>query len=177
MLEPLQTRWRLQRCCCRSRPLPTCARSMSCCAGSASAAAHALWPARSATTDAKQHHIILWSNSDASQNRPGGICQGCQFQLLTDSTLNVQVEGRKKDYDERKGEAYCWGAPHVQAIDALREIFIAALLPDRKLKFFEEQPILAVPSNKEGLRCLLYCYVEDQIKKRSALHFTITCPS
>ncbi|EIE24712.1 hypothetical protein COCSUDRAFT_14147 [Coccomyxa subellipsoidea C-169] len=55
-----------------------------------------------------------------------------------------------------------------QAIDALREIFIAALLPDRKLKFFEEQPIAAVPDNKEGMRRLLYFYVEDQIKRRYA---------
>ncbi|CAL8467747.1 g7285 [Coccomyxa elongata] len=55
-----------------------------------------------------------------------------------------------------------------QAIDALREIFIAALLPDRKLKFFEEQPIAAVPSNKDGMRRLLYFYVEDQIKRRYA---------
>jgi ribosome biogenesis protein MAK21 len=54
----------------------------------------------------------------------------------------------------------------LQAIDALREIFIAALLPDRKLKFFEEQPLSAVPSSKDGLRRLLYYYVEDQIKRR-----------
>ena len=56
---------------------------------------------------------------------------------------------------------------HEQAIDALREIFIVSLLPDRKLKFFQDQPVAAVPSNKEGMRCLLYFYVEDQIKRRS----------
>lgn len=66
----------------------------------------------------------------------------------------------------------------LQAIDALRELFVAALLPDRKLRFFEEQPLAAVPSNKDGQRRLLYYYVEDQIKRRSVLHLqemTFSC--
>ena len=53
-----------------------------------------------------------------------------------------------------------------QAIDALKEIFLVALLPDRKLKFFEQQPLAAVPANKEGSRRLLLWYVEDCLKKR-----------
>ena len=54
----------------------------------------------------------------------------------------------------------------VQAIDALKEIFLVALLPDRKLKFFEQQPLAVVPANKEGSRRLLFWYVEDCLKKR-----------
>lgn len=53
-----------------------------------------------------------------------------------------------------------------QAIDALKEIFLVALLPDRKLKFFEQQPLAAVPTSKEGARRLLFWYVEDCLKKR-----------
>ncbi len=44
-----------------------------------------------------------------------------------------------------------------------------ALLPDRKLVSFEDQPLSAVPSGKEGLRCLLYFHFEDQLKKRYRL--------
>ena len=54
----------------------------------------------------------------------------------------------------------------LQAIDALKEIFLVALLPDRKLRFFEQQPLGAVPDNKEGNRRLLFYYVEDCLKKR-----------
>ena len=53
-----------------------------------------------------------------------------------------------------------------QAIDALKEIFLVALLPDRKLKFFEQQPLASVPATKEGSRHLLLFYVEDCLKKR-----------
>ena len=54
----------------------------------------------------------------------------------------------------------------MQAIDALKEIFLVALLPDHKLKFFEQQPLAMVPANKEGSRRLLFWYVEDCLKKR-----------
>lgn len=54
----------------------------------------------------------------------------------------------------------------LQAIDALKEIFLVALLPDRKLRFFEQQPLAAVPDNKEGHRRLLFFHVEDCLKKR-----------
>ena len=43
-----------------------------------------------------------------------------------------------------------------------------ALLPDRKLVSFEDQPLATVPSGKEGLRRLLYYHFEDQLKKRCA---------
>ena len=56
----------------------------------------------------------------------------------------------------------------MQAIDALREVFTVALLPDRKLVSFEDQPLSAVPSGKDGMRCLLYYHFEDQLKKRYA---------
>ena len=58
---------------------------------------------------------------------------------------------------------------HVQAIDALREIFVVALLPDRKLRFFEEQPLARVPPGREGDRALLQFVVEDAMKRRCAL--------
>ena len=60
----------------------------------------------------------------------------------------------------------------LQAIDALKEIFLVALLPDRKLKFFEQQPLLSVPANKAGTRQLLFFYVEDCLKKRYAQFVT-----
>ena len=56
----------------------------------------------------------------------------------------------------------------MQAVDALREVFTVALLPDRKLVSFEDQPLVAVPSSKDGLRRLLYFHFEDQLKKRFA---------
>lgn len=62
----------------------------------------------------------------------------------------------------------CEWAHGMQAIDALREVFTVALLPDRKLVSFEDQPLSAVPSGKEGLRRLLYFHFEDQLKKRYA---------
>ena len=60
----------------------------------------------------------------------------------------------------------CKCAHGMQAIDALREVFTVALLPDRKLLSFEDQPLSAVPSGKDGLRRLLYFHFEDQLKKR-----------
>jgi ribosome biogenesis protein MAK21 len=56
-------------------------------------------------------------------------------------------------------------------LDALREVFIAALLPDRKLRFFEERPLGAVPArggSKDGARRLLLWHLEDQLKRRRA---------
>lgn len=54
----------------------------------------------------------------------------------------------------------------LQAIDALKVLFTTILLPDRKLLFFEQQPLGALPEGKEGARRLLYYYMEDAIKKR-----------
>ncbi len=53
-----------------------------------------------------------------------------------------------------------------QAVDALREIFIAALLPDRKLRFFEEQPLARVPPGRAGERALMLFLLEDCLKRR-----------
>jgi len=77
----------------------------------------------------------------------------------------------------QKGPHGSRGTNGMQAIDALREIFTVALLPDRKLVSFEDQPLSAVPSGKDGLRCLLYYHFEDQLKKRcdSMLQFTVLC--
>lgn len=58
------------------------------------------------------------------------------------------------------------------AMDALRELFVSILLPsDRKLRFFEQQPLEAVQRRpaKEKDRYLLYWIVEDGIKKRFAI--------
>ena len=41
-----------------------------------------------------------------------------------------------------------------------------ALLPDRKLRFFEEQPLARVPPGREGDRVLLQYVVEDAMKRR-----------
>lgn len=54
----------------------------------------------------------------------------------------------------------------LQAIDALKELFTTILLPDRKLLFFEQQALASLPEGKEGIRRLLYYYMEDAVKKR-----------
>ena len=48
----------------------------------------------------------------------------------------------------------------------MKVLFTTILLPDRKLLFFEQQPLGALPEGKEGARRLLYYYMEDAIKKR-----------
>ena len=58
---------------------------------------------------------------------------------------------------------------HVQAINALKELFCTVLLPDRKLLFFEQQSLGSLPVGKAGRRHMLYFYMEDAIKKRCAL--------
>ena len=55
-----------------------------------------------------------------------------------------------------------------QAIEALREVFLTALLPDRKLRFLSQQPLRALAAGREGDRRLLYWHLEDCIKKRCA---------
>jgi hypothetical protein len=53
------------------------------------------------------------------------------------------------------------------AVDAARELFLAALLPpDRKLRYFEQQPLRALPPGRAGDRALLLMLVEDGVKKR-----------
>ena len=57
----------------------------------------------------------------------------------------------------------------VQAIDALTEVFIVALLPNRKLRAWSEQNLLSGPvTSKDDRRRLLYYHVEDCIKSRWA---------
>lgn len=56
------------------------------------------------------------------------------------------------------------------AMDALKELFTTVLLPDRKLRFFEQQPLDKVEAGREGERRLLYWLVEDGIKKRYATY-------
>lgn len=73
-----------------------------------------------------------------------------------DAMLNMVVK--------RKGGRAVVG----QAIEALREVFLAALLPDRKLRFLSQQPLAALPNSREGERRLLYWHLEDCIKKRYA---------
>lgn len=48
-------------------------------------------------------------------------------------------------------------------IDALKELFVTTLLPDRKLKYFAQQPLQA---QREGDRLLLLWYWEDCLKHR-----------
>ncbi len=54
----------------------------------------------------------------------------------------------------------------ISAMDALKELFMSVLLPDRKLRYFEQQPLGKAEAGKEGERRLLYWLVEDGIKKR-----------
>eukprot|EP00887_Chlorella_sp_A99_P005084 scaffold25.g5084.t1 len=59
------------------------------------------------------------------------------------------------------------------ALDAAKELFLTALLPDRKLRYFEQQPLGALgaggaPLGPEAKRRLLYWLVEDGVKKRYA---------
>ncbi|KAL4421400.1 hypothetical protein ABPG75_010691 [Micractinium tetrahymenae] len=54
------------------------------------------------------------------------------------------------------------------AMDALKELFISVLLPDRKLRFFEQQPLDKLEAGRDGERRLLYWLLEDGLKKRYA---------
>ena len=55
----------------------------------------------------------------------------------------------------------------MQAIDALAEVFIVALLPDRRLLGWEERSLPAEPPvSKDDRRRLLYWHLEDCIKVR-----------
>ncbi|KAH9540177.1 hypothetical protein CY35_15G097300 [Sphagnum magellanicum] len=51
-------------------------------------------------------------------------------------------------------------------MDALKEIFLASLLPDRKLKFLAQQPLRLLYNSKEAASLLLYWYWEDCLKHR-----------
>ncbi|CAM6017455.1 unnamed protein product [Sphagnum balticum] len=51
-------------------------------------------------------------------------------------------------------------------MDALKELFLASLLPDRKLKFLGQQPLRLLYNSKEAASLLLYWYWEDCLKHR-----------
>lgn len=59
---------------------------------------------------------------------------------------------------------------HLQAIDALAEVFVVALLPDRRLTAFADQPLHSVQhaaaSDKAAQKQLLYYHLENCIKTR-----------
>lgn len=60
-------------------------------------------------------------------------------------------------------EASCLSA---QAMDAGREIFLTALLPDRKLRWLAQQPLAVLPAGRDGERCLMLWTFEDGLKQR-----------
>ena len=64
--------------------------------------------------------------------------------------------------EKRKGGRAVVG----QAIEALREVFVAALLPDRKLRWLAQQPLAALEPGRQGEKRLLFWHLEDSIKKR-----------
>lgn len=54
-------------------------------------------------------------------------------------------------------------------LDALAELFATVLLPDRRLRFFEQQPLAALtPGVRGDDLALLYLHFEDCMKKRYA---------
>ncbi|KAK7294502.1 hypothetical protein RJT34_17391 [Clitoria ternatea] len=50
--------------------------------------------------------------------------------------------------------------------EALQELFIASLLPDRKLKTLIQRPLNHIPETKDGYSLLLFWYWEDCLKQR-----------
>ncbi|KAI9119728.1 hypothetical protein K1719_009117 [Acacia pycnantha] len=50
--------------------------------------------------------------------------------------------------------------------EALKELFMSSLLPDRKLKTLIQRPINHVPENKDGYSLLLFWYWEECLKER-----------
>ncbi|OMO66056.1 CCAAT-binding factor [Corchorus olitorius] len=50
--------------------------------------------------------------------------------------------------------------------DALKELFISNLLPDRKLKTLLQRPVNELPETKDGYSLLLFWYWEDCLKQR-----------
>ena len=58
--------------------------------------------------------------------------------------------------------------PGPQAMDAGREIFATALLPDRKLRWLAQQPLALLPPGRDGERRLMLWVFEDALKQRWA---------
>jgi hypothetical protein len=68
-----------------------------------------------------------------------------------------------------------WGTTYVSHLEVLnvlcdlcvaQELFLSSLLPDRKLRVLEQQPLQDLPPGKDGERCLLLWGVEDAVKRR-----------
>ncbi|KAG2496991.1 hypothetical protein HYH03_004996 [Edaphochlamys debaryana] len=55
-----------------------------------------------------------------------------------------------------------------QALEALQELFATILLPDRKLRFLEQQPLQDLPPGRDGDKQLLLWWTEDCVKRRYA---------
>lgn len=53
-------------------------------------------------------------------------------------------------------------------MDAGREIFATALLPDRKLRWLAQQPLASLPPGRDGERRLMLWVFEDALKQRWA---------
>ncbi|EFJ51407.1 hypothetical protein VOLCADRAFT_87659 [Volvox carteri f. nagariensis] len=51
----------------------------------------------------------------------------------------------------------------------LTELFTTVLLPDRKLRFLEQQPLQDLPSGRDGEKLLLLWWAEDCVKRRYAM--------
>jgi ribosome biogenesis protein MAK21 len=51
-------------------------------------------------------------------------------------------------------------------MDAGREIFATALLPDRKLRWLAQQPLASLPPGRDGERRLMLWVFEDALKQR-----------
>ncbi|CAN4085120.1 unnamed protein product [Withania somnifera] len=59
------------------------------------------------------------------------------------------------------------GKRHALAgLEALKELFVSSLLPDRKLKTLFQQPIDCIPDTKDGYSLLLFWYWEECLKQR-----------
>ncbi|CAN1287348.1 Protein SLOW WALKER 2 [Linum perenne] len=54
----------------------------------------------------------------------------------------------------------------LSGFEALRELFVESLLPDRKLKTLFQRPLNNLPETKDGYSLLLFWYWEDCIKQR-----------
>ncbi|KAK8961620.1 hypothetical protein KSP40_PGU009186 [Platanthera guangdongensis] len=50
--------------------------------------------------------------------------------------------------------------------DALKELFLLRLLPNRKLKCLIQRPMLKIPENKDGYSLLLFWFFEECLKQR-----------
>ncbi|GFR50755.1 hypothetical protein Agub_g13022, partial [Astrephomene gubernaculifera] len=55
-----------------------------------------------------------------------------------------------------------------QAMEALQELFTSVLLPDRKLKYLEQQPLPHLLPGRDGDKQLLLWWTEDCVKRRYA---------